>query len=104
LPPKNICVLNTSSIKGDNLKILMTVLLSLVGTTVFAEENSCKVYDAKCVCYPAIPFEGFQIYVYEKCDSQEGSYKYGQQSYDTQEICEAEILKDKNCLSLINSN
>jgi hypothetical protein len=64
--------------------------------------STCQTYSVRCVCYPAIPFEGFQGYVTEKCDGLESSYPYGKQMYDTQELCEEAQDKDPNCQSLKN--
>ena len=61
---------------------------------------SCNFPIAKCVCYPAIPFEGFQIYVHEKCGDSEGSYRYGKFMYDSAEMCELAMSEDLNCQSL----
>jgi len=72
----------------------MSLLLSLALT------SACQSFSAQCVCYPAVPFEGFQVYVYEKCDQQEGSFKYGESVYDSVEQCQAVIDNDKNCQGL----
>ncbi|MBC7740657.1 MAG: hypothetical protein H7061_00570 [Bdellovibrionaceae bacterium] len=65
---------------------------------------ACQVETAQCVCFPAVPFEGFQAFVTETCDSIDtGSYRYGEQLYDTMEQCQAWINKDLNCQMLKRS-
>lgn len=61
---------------------------------------ACDFPVVKCVCYPAIPFEGFQVYVHEKCENSEGSYRYGETMYDTELQCKQWITTDANCKSL----
>lgn len=72
----------------------MMLLLSL------ALAQTCQTYSAQCTCYPAVPFEGYQMYVTEKCDGKEASFKYGETQYDTVELCLAAAAADKNCQSL----
>ena len=72
----------------------MTFLLSL------ALAQACQNFQAQCVCYPAVPFEGYQMFVTEKCDGRESSFKYGETQYDSVELCQVAISQDHNCQSL----
>ncbi len=75
-------------------------------TSLFAQillAATCQNPKAQCVCYPAVPFEGYQVYVHETCNGQEGSYKYGQQHHDSIEKCQQWIDQDANCQSLVPS-
>lgn len=75
-------------------KDFMTILLPILLAA------TCQNYSAQCACYPAVPFEGYQVYVTEICDKAEGSIRYGEQVYDSKEQCDAWIAQDPNCQSL----
>ena len=77
-------------------KLIICLLVSFLSQFAVA----CDFPIAKCVCYPAAPFEGFQVYVHEKCGDSEGSYRYGETAYDTELQCKEWIATDSNCKSL----
>jgi hypothetical protein len=74
---------------------MTTLLLSMA----FAVQ--CETYSVKCKCGPSTPFEGFQIYVVEKCNKEEAWYAdYGQQQYSAEHECKEAIPTDQVCRNL----
>lgn len=73
------------------MNILFTLLMS----------QTCQVQIQECRCYPAVPFEGYQIHLYERCDDKEAAYKgYDERSYDTAEQCAEAVANDADCQNL----
>lgn len=71
---------------------------TLLGLAVVAQ---CSTYSVACQCGPSIPFEGFQMYVVEKCDGQETWHTdYGLQQYDSKESCTEAIKSEPVCQNL----
>ncbi len=77
-------------------KLIISFVIGVMAQAAIA----CDFPVAKCVCYPAVPFEGFQVFVHEQCGNSEGSYRYGETMHDTELICKQWIATDANCKSL----
>lgn len=74
------------------------MILSLLGLSIALQ---CSVYSVACQCGPSTPFEGFQMYVVEKCDGQETWHTdYGLQQFDSMETCTAAIADEPVCQNL----
>lgn len=74
---------------------MLTTLLTL------AMIAPCQTYEVKCQCGPSIPFEGFQMYVVEKCDGKEIWHSdYGQQQFTSKDECTEAIAAEPVCQNL----
>lgn len=73
----------------------MSLILAL------ALAQTCHTYSIRCDCFPAVPFEGFKLYVVETCDSkEEWSTDYSAPSFDTALECQAATKTNAVCLNL----
>ena len=67
----------------------------------FALAQSCHTYSVRCDCFPAVPFEGYKLYIVETCDkNEEWSTDYSAPTFDTAEECAANIKINPVCLNL----
>lgn len=61
----------------------------------------CQVYSLKCICGPSVPFEGFQIFLEERCDQDVKWFgQYGERQFTTAPECNEAISSDLDCQSL----
>lgn len=61
----------------------------------------CQVYSLQCVCGPAVPFEGFQMFLEEKCDQDVKWFgQYGERHYTKLSECTEAIAYNKDCRAL----
>lgn len=89
------------------MKILSFILVSLSMLTAFALEISspadCQQYSVRCECFPAAPFEGYKLYVVEKCDGEEKWHTdFNLPMFDSDAQCRESFATDPVCLSLKN--
>lgn len=85
------------------MKSIISVLFFFVMThaPMTSAAPICDTYSIRCDCFPNVPFEGFKLYVVEKCDGEEKWVtEFYAPTFDSEDQCRKAITTDTVCQHL----